>query len=143
MGTYRVMLQYALDEAIMLMPTTDDSKLRDATSVSIYPITRQQWEALQLVASERGGTRSDLFRGAIGRLLEDRDNGTVVTYTAAPRLHAEEKAGTKPRIVWLKSPLAEQFRGRCHADRVSQSEFVLEALRRYLKSQNITIDPAI
>jgi Arc/MetJ-type ribon-helix-helix transcriptional regulator len=137
------MLQHALDESIMLMPTTDDSELRNSTSVSIYPITRQQWEALQLVASGRGGTRSDLFREAIGQLLEERDNGEVVTYTAAPRLHPDEKAGTKPRIVWLKSPLAEQFRGRCNADRVSQSEFVLEALRRYLKSENITIDPAI
>ena len=106
------MLQNTFSESIMQPTTTDDSELRNSTSVSIYPITRQQWEALQLVASGRGGTRSDLFREAIGQLLEDRDNGEVVTYTAAPRLHPDEKAGTKPRIVWLKSPLFSKTVGR-------------------------------
>jgi hypothetical protein len=123
--------------------TTDDLELRDAVSVSIYPITRHQWEALQTIASARGGTRSDLLRDAIGQLLDERDDDVPVTYTAAPRFHADEKIDLKPRIVWLRTPLAERFRDRCATDRVSQSEFILEGLRRYLKDQNITIDPPI
>ncbi|GEO42814.1 hypothetical protein SAE02_69620 [Skermanella aerolata] len=137
------MLQDPYSESIMPRLTAGDKKLREGNSVSVYPITRQQWDALQTVASGRGETRSDLFRDAIGQLLDNRDNGELVTYTAAPRLHPGEKAGTKPRIVWLKPPLSDRFRDRCEVDRISQSEFVLEALRRYLKTEKIAIDPAI
>jgi hypothetical protein len=138
-----VMFQDTFSESIMQTTTTDDSELRDGVSVSVYPITRQQWDALQEIASARGGTRSDLFREAIGWLLDERDAGRPVIYTAAPRLHADEKVDIKPRIVWLKSPLWERFRGRCESDRVSQSEFILEALRRYFRSENIAINPPI
>jgi hypothetical protein len=137
------MYQDTFNESIMSSNTTDDQELREGVSVSIYPITREQWEALQTVASGQGGTRADLLREAIGWLLDERDAGVPVTYTAAPRLHGDERAGLTPRIVWLKSPLLERFRDRIAADRVSQSEFVLEALRRYFKDQNIDIDPAI
>src|SRR3954447_25777734 len=137
------MYQDTLNESIMPTHTTDDQELRDGVSVSIYPITRQQWDALQTVATQSGGTRADLLRDAIGWMLDERDAGTPVTYTAAPRLQGNERTDLKPRIVWLKSPLFERFKDRISADRVSQSEFILEALRRYFKDRNIDIDPEI
>lgn len=137
------MLQNTFSESTMPPMTTDDAELREGDSISVYPITQAQWDALAVVASARGETRSDLFRNAIGQLLDDRDAGKPVTYTAAPRLHTAEKMQTKPRIVWIKSPLLERFRDRCESDRVAVSEFILEALRRYLKAESIDIDPAI
>lgn len=137
------MFQDRVSESIMPPPTASDQDLRDAVSVSIYPITGEQWLALKEVATDRGETRSDLFREAIGHLLDERDAGIPVTYTAAPRLHPIEKIDTKPRIVWLKSPLSERFRDRCEEDRVSQSEFILEAVRRYLRWQDIETTPSI
>jgi hypothetical protein len=137
------MLQNTFSESIMPPMTIDDSELREGDSISVYPITQQRWDALAAVASARGETRSDIFRNAIGQLLDDRDAGKPITYTAAPRLHAAEKMQTKPRIVWIKSPLLERFRDRCKNDRVAVSEFILEALKRYLKAENIDIDPAI
>src|SRR4051812_25143903 len=137
------MLQDTFNESIMPTHTTDDQELREGVSVSIYPITRQQWEALQTVAAGLGGTRADLLREAIGWLLDERDAGVPVTYTAAPRPRGDEREGLAPRIVWLKSPLFERFKDRISADRVSQSEFILEALRRYFKDRNIDIDPSI
>lgn len=123
--------------------TTDDQELREGVSVSIYPITRQQWDALGEVASGRGQTRADLLREAIGQLLDDRDAGKPVIYAAAPRLLAAEKIDIKPRIVWIKPPMLERFQRRCTDDRVFQSEFILQALRRYLDSEGISIDPPI
>jgi hypothetical protein len=137
------MYQDTLNESFMPTHIPDDPEVREGDSISVSPITRQQWAALETVASGLGGTRSDLLRDAIGWLLDQRDAGVPVTYTAAPRLHGDERKGLAPRIVWLKSPLLERFRDRCIADRVSQSEFVLEALRRYFKDRKIDIDPAI
>lgn len=137
------MLQDTDSESIMPPLTVEDLELRDASSVSIYPITNQQWAALQEIAESRGGTRSDLLREAIERLCDDRDAGREVFYRAAVRLDATDKVGIKPRIVWLKSPLSERFIERIEKDRAYKSEFVLEALRRYLAAEKIEIDPPI
>jgi metal-responsive CopG/Arc/MetJ family transcriptional regulator len=123
--------------------TAEDLELREGLSVSIYPITTRQWEALQEIAESRGETRADLFREAIERLCDDRDAGREVIYRAAVRLDATDKVGIKPRIVWLKSPLSERFLERIEKDRAYKSEFVLEALRRYLATEKIVIDPPI
>jgi Arc/MetJ-type ribon-helix-helix transcriptional regulator len=121
----------------------DDHELSDSISISIYPILPEQWEALRVVSSARGGNRSDLLREAIGRLLDDRDAGKPVIYKSSQKLSASEKMGMKPRVVWLKQPMGDRFKDRCADDRISQSEFVLEALRRYLKAEGIDIDPPL
>jgi hypothetical protein len=79
----------------------------------------------------------------MAHLLDLRDRNEPVTYTAAPRLRAADRAGTRPRAVWLKPSMSDQLRDRCEADRVSLSEFALEGLRRYLKSRSIDINPPI
>ena len=123
--------------------TRDFDVARNGISVSIYPITKDHWQALQDAAGAQGMDRSDLLREAIAHLLDIRDNGEHIGYLAAPRLRPDEKAEIKPRTVWLQPDLYERLRERCSDDRISQSEFVLEALRRYLRDRGIDINPAV
>lgn len=131
------MVPHTVNESITTHDTTGELDVaRSGISVSIYPITKNQWQAL---ADINGMERSDLLRESIVHLLDLRDNGEHIAYLAAPRLRPDEKAEIKPRAVWLQPELFERFRERCTDDRVSQSEFVLEALRRYLKHRKIEI----
>jgi metal-responsive CopG/Arc/MetJ family transcriptional regulator len=136
--------QYTLGESITTRDTTSETDVaRNGISISIYPILKDQWQALQDAAGTQDMDRSELLREAIVHLLDLRDNGEHIAYLAAPRLTAQEKAEIRPRAVWLQPDLFERFRQRCADDRVSQSEFILEALRRYLADRGITLDTPI
>jgi metal-responsive CopG/Arc/MetJ family transcriptional regulator len=131
------MVPHTVNESIPTHDTTGETEVaRTGISVSIHPITAVQWQALGDIP---GMERSDLLREAIIHLLDLRDKGQHVVYPAAPKLRPEEKVDIKPRAVWLSSELSERFRERCANDRVAQSEFVLEALRQYLKHRDIAI----
>jgi hypothetical protein len=125
--------------------TKDDDVLREGVALSIYPITATQWQALREAATKRGGDRADLVRDAILRLLDERDRngGERYVYPASPRLTPEEKADINPRSLWIKGSMLERLRQRCTDDRVHQSEFVLHALRRYLETEGIEINPPL
>jgi hypothetical protein len=116
---------------------------REDIAISIYPITGEQWHALRDIATGLGVGRAELMRDAITHLLDERDAGVHIPYLAAPRLTQDEKAESRPRALWLMPPLFERLRERCTDDRVSQSEFVLEALRRHLADKDIDITPPI
>ncbi|MGF7213021.1 metal-responsive CopG/Arc/MetJ family transcriptional regulator [Skermanella aerolata] len=138
------MVPHTSSESIPTGDTTDNFDVaRTGISVSIYPITKDQWQALQDAAGAQGMDRSELLREAIAHLLDIRDNGEHIGYLAAPRLRPEEKAEIRPRAVWLQQDLYERLRERCSEDRISQSEFVLEGLRRYLRDRDIDINTAI
>ena len=119
--------------------------LRDGIALSIYPITAAQWDALREIAERCGMDRSELVRDALNRFLDERDRtgGGRYVYPASPRLTPEEKTNINPRSLWIKESMMERVRQRCGADRVHQSEFVLHALRRYLETEGIEIDPPL
>lgn len=138
------MVPHTVNESITPHVTTSDLEVpRTDICVSIYPITKDQWQCLQDGATAQGMDRSELLREAIVHLMDIRDNGEHVVYPAAPRLLPEEKVGIRPRAVWLQPDVFTRFQERCTTDRVSQSEFCLEALRRYLKDHSIEIDTPI
>jgi metal-responsive CopG/Arc/MetJ family transcriptional regulator len=112
---------------------------------SIYPITAAQWDALREIAEQCDMDRSELVRNALNRFLDERDRngGERHVYPASPRLTPEEKTNINPRSLWIKESLMERVRRRCGADRVHQSEFVLHALRRYLETEGIEINPPL
>lgn len=116
---------------------------REDIAISIYPITGEQWHALRDVATGLGIGRAELMRDAITHLLDERDNGVPVVYPGAPRLRGDEKQSSTPRALWMRQDLCRRMQERCVEDRVAQSEFILEAFRRYLKSQGIDITPPI
>lgn len=114
-------------------------------SLCIYPITVQQWRALDDAAAAIGMGRSTMIREAVSNLLNKRDGdiSDLYNYSASQKLSEYERQITSPRAFWVSREMADRIKNRCYLDRVQQSEFYLQALREYLSEHKINLKPPI
>ena len=102
------------------------------TSVSFTSVPEQAFDRFKAVARQRQVYPRDLFADAIRQLLADRKAGPV--------LYLASRKGGIRRALWLENELVDEMKAAAEADTISQTEFFLNALRRYAEKEGLDIE---